>query len=147
MPAAEKSAMRRERRRMRPFQHQVFPGVDKRALFLRVAPPEDEHQALALAVEHVDDGVGELLPALVLMAPGFPGFHGERCVEQEDALLRPASKMAVIRRLYPQIIFQLDEDILQAWRNIHSRPHGKTKAVRLIRSMARIRSEDDHVVF
>src|SRR6266508_6240720 len=147
MPAAEKSAMRRERRRMRTFQHQVLPGVDKRALFLRVAPPEHEHQALALAVEHFDNGVRELLPTLVLMASSSPGFHGERCIEQEDALLRPVSKMAVIRRLDPQIIFQLDENILQAGRNIHSRPHGKTKAVRLIRSMVRILTEDDHLDF
>src|SRR5713226_4386802 len=147
MPATEESAMRRERRRMRTFQHQVFPGVDKRTLFLRVAPPEHKHQALAFAVEHVDDCVRELLPALVLMAPGFPGFHGERRIEQEDALLRPMGKMSVIRRLDSQIIFQLDENILQAGRNIHSGPYGKTKAVRLIRSMVRILTEDNRFDF
>src|SRR5258706_13198238 len=99
MPATEKSAMRRKRGRMRALQNQVFPGIDKSALFLRVAAPEHEYQALAFTVEHVDDGVGELLPTLVLMAARFPGLHAERCIEQQHALFRPMDEMTMIRRL------------------------------------------------
>src|SRR6267378_7618829 len=49
MPAAEKSAVRRQRRRMRASQHQVFPRIDESPLLLRSAPPEHEHQAFAFA--------------------------------------------------------------------------------------------------
>src|SRR5882672_3424153 len=83
MPAAEKSAMRRQRRRMRAFEHQVFARVDKGPLLLRIAPPKHKHQTFALAVERIDDDVRKLLPALVLMAAGSTGFHGERRIEQE----------------------------------------------------------------
>src|SRR6266571_6156238 len=130
---------------MRAFQHQMLFSIDKSTLVLCVAPPKHEYQALAFTVEHTNDGVRELLPTLVLMAAGFPGFDAERGIEQEHALLGPMGKMTVIRRLDPQIIFQLDENILQAGRNVHSRPHRKTKAVRLIRSMVRILAEDDHL--
>src|SRR5258708_21428143 len=112
MPAAEKSAMGRERGRMRAFQDQVFPGIDKGALFLRVAPPEHEYQALAFPVEHIYNGVRELLPPFVLMAAGSPGFDAERCIEQQDALLAPVGKMTLIRRLNPELDFQFTEDML-----------------------------------
>src|SRR6266581_3862138 len=135
MSATEKSAMRRERGRMRAFQNQVFPGIDEGALFLRVAAPEHEYQALAFPVEQFDDGVGELLPALVLMAAGFPGLHGECCIEQEHALFSPMDEMTMIRRFDPQIVFQFDEDILETGRDFHPRPHRKAKAVRLVRAM------------
>src|SRR2546430_12437706 len=87
MPAAEESAVRRQRGRMRALQHQVFPRIDEGPLPLRIAPPEHEHQALALAVERVDDHIRKALPTLVLMAAGSPGLHGKRRVEQEHALL------------------------------------------------------------
>src|SRR5882672_179200 len=93
MLATEKSAVRRERGRMRTAQHQVFLGVDKSTLLLRVAPPEHEHQALAFPVEHIDNSVREPLPTLVLVAAGLPGFNAERCIEQEHALLGPMRKV------------------------------------------------------
>ena len=45
-------------------------AVDQLALGLRVAAPEQEHEALALAVERVDAGIGETFPALALMRAG-----------------------------------------------------------------------------
>src|SRR6267154_6077305 len=101
----------------------MFAGVDESALFLRGAPPEHEHQALAFAVERIDDDVRKLLPSLVLMAAGSPGLHGERRIEQEHALLRPMDEMAVVRWLDPQVVFQFDEDVLEAGRVFYSRPH------------------------
>src|SRR5882762_10512515 len=144
MPAAEKSTMGRERGRMRTFQYQVLLGIDERALFLRVAPPKHKYQALTLAVERIDNDVRKLLPTFVLMATGSPGLHAERCIEQEHALLRPMDKMAMIRRFNPQIVFQFDEDILQAGRDFHSRPHRKTKAVCLVHAVVGVLTEDDY---
>src|SRR5258706_13497450 len=56
MPAAEETAMRRERGRMRTAQHQVLFRIGKSNLFLRITPPEHEYQALAFPVEQIDDG-------------------------------------------------------------------------------------------
>src|SRR3546814_8511462 len=70
MPAAEEAAMRGQRRGMRGLQHPVPARVDHRALLLRVGAPEQEHQALALAVERLDDMVGEAFPALALVRAG-----------------------------------------------------------------------------
>src|SRR3546814_6018899 len=52
-----------QRRGVRGLEHPVPLAVDHRALLLRVAAPEQEHQALALAVEGPDDMVGEAFPA------------------------------------------------------------------------------------
>src|SRR3546814_19308441 len=85
MPAAEEAAMRGQRRGMRGLQHPVPARVDHRALLLRVGAPEQEHHALALAVERLADMVGEAFPALTLVRPGAAFLDRENRVEQQYA--------------------------------------------------------------
>src|SRR3546814_1636635 len=86
MPAAEEAAMRGQRRGMRGLQHPVPARVDHRALLLRVGAPEQEHQALALAVERLDDMVGEAFPALALVRAGAAFLDRERSEEHTSEL-------------------------------------------------------------
>jgi hypothetical protein len=67
MPVAEKATMRREGRRMRAFQNQVPVTVNKAALFLGIASPEQENDILPFLVECGDGRVGEFFPAFVLV--------------------------------------------------------------------------------
>src|SRR3546814_3164644 len=97
MPAAEEAAMRGQRRGMRGLQHPVPARVDHRALLLRVGAPEQEHQALALAVERLDDMVGEAFPALALVRAGAAFLDREHRVEQQYAAPGPRHQVAVVR--------------------------------------------------
>src|SRR3546814_2408860 len=94
MPAAEEAAMRGQRRGMRGLQHPVPARVDHRALLLRVGAPEQEHQALALAVERLDDMVGEAFPALALVRAGAAFLDREHRVEQQYAAPGPRHQVA-----------------------------------------------------
>lgn len=52
-------------------------GVDDFAFILSVFTPEKEDQVFFFVGERLDDGISELLPALILMATGLFGSNGE----------------------------------------------------------------------
>lgn len=132
---------------MRPFEHEVLFGIDKRALLLGVTAPQDEDEAGALAVQYIDDRVGELLPPFVLMTPRLGRLHRKRRVQQQHTLLGPTLQMAMVRRFNSQILLQFLKNILQRRRNIHARLHRKTQTVRLLSAMVRVLTENHHFHF
>ena len=89
MVIAKEASVGTEGRGMGGLEHEMALAVDERARALGVAAPEDKDETRALGIEMADDGVGELFPALSLMAAGLMGADGERSVEEEDALLGP----------------------------------------------------------
>ena len=52
----------------------MAPRVDQLAFLLRRTAPEQKDQSFALAIELLDDGVGEPLPALAVVRAGQAAF-------------------------------------------------------------------------
>ena len=95
MATAEEAAMCRERRRVRCLEDEVARAVDHTRFAPCGGTPEKEDHVLAMAVDSLDDGVGEGLPAESLVAGSSAGGDGECCAKKEDALLSPGEKMPI----------------------------------------------------
>ena len=63
MTVTDKATVRRQRRRVHGFQHQVFADIDQFFRALRMGAPEQKHQALLLLADHLDHPIGKGLPA------------------------------------------------------------------------------------
>ena len=63
------------------FKHQVPVGIDKCAFALGIGTPKEENEILFFLGDDSDDGVGEGLPAFVLVGACLMGPHGQRGVE------------------------------------------------------------------
>lgn len=92
--AAEEAPVGREWRGMGGGEHMVPVQVNELALGDGVAAPEEEDDATATLAEGGDGGVGELLPAVALVAAGTVCADGEGGIEEQDALLGPAAEVA-----------------------------------------------------
>jgi hypothetical protein len=123
----------------------VAGRVDQRLLLAGRGPPEDEHDPLGLAVDGLDDGVGEPLPPLALMGRRLTGPYGEGGVEQQHPLPGPAVETAVVGPLHPDVVRQFGEDVLQRRRERHAGPDTETQAVGLVRSVIRVLPENQHL--
>ena len=95
MATAEEAAMGREWRGVRCLEDEVVRAVNHTRFAPCGGTPEKEDHVLAMAVDSLDDGVGEGLPAESTVAGSPASGDGECCVEEEDALLSPGEKMAV----------------------------------------------------
>ena len=125
------------------FKYQVPVGIDKCSFALGIGSPEQKNQMFFLICQFADDGVGEGFPTFVLVRTGLVGPYGQRCIEQQNPLVRPAFEIAGSRDRLAQIIVYFLEDILQGRRLLDAFGHGKTKAVRLSRTVIGILAEND----
>ena len=102
-------------------------------------------------------GVGERLPAMILMRASYVLTHCQRSVEQEHALLCPATQTAVIhpfavlhayRRQFrhcADIGFHLFENVYQRRRQFYSVLDREAQTLCLPCSMVRVLSEYDYL--
>ena len=125
------------------LEHQMVGVCDELFLAARIAAPEQEDDGPLMRVELLDDGVGEVGPADLAVAVGLTAAHGQGGVEQQDALLGPGDQAAGVRRGQAHIILQLGENILQAGRQRHARPHRKTQPLGLSRAVIGVLPEQD----
>lgn len=106
------------------FEHKMaLIGIvlrNQSLLGLSMASPEQESHWSRLLGAGFDYFVGELLPAFFGMAGGLAIFHGERGVEQQDALRSPSRERAMRCRSDAQITLSLFEDIAQTGRDFHA---------------------------
>ena len=91
MAATEETPVGRQRRGVRSRQHIVLGGVYQRFLGDGIAAPEEEDDTRTLLAEGLDGGIGELLPAVLLVAACLMGTNGEGGVEQQHPLVGPAA--------------------------------------------------------
>ena len=98
---------------MNACKHQMALAVDNLALVLGLAPPEDEDEILALAVQCRDHGVGKGLPPLALMRSGTTILDRQTGIQQQHALSRPAFQIAVPGMGDAKIGCQLLVDVLK----------------------------------
>jgi hypothetical protein len=73
----------------------VTGEVDALALLPCMTAEEEEDYAMALGVDAIDDGVGEVLPASVGVGSWLGGAYGEYGVEEEDTPTRPCLEVAM----------------------------------------------------
>ena len=153
MAAAVEAAPGRQRRGMGRLQDQVPGGVDEPGLGPGMAAPEHEnHRARILGHDppghHMDDGVGQGLPAQPGVGPGPAQLRGQHGIEQQHALARPAPEVsggvAALCGILPKVPGDLLEDIAQRGRRGHPVGHGKGQPVGLSRAVVRVLSQDDH---
>lgn len=116
----------------------------------------------ALCGQRLDGCIGERLPSFTLVTAGLSGLYGERGIEEEDTLIGPTSKVATVRKRgrarrlrkgrtvsswLAVFVVELLVDVLERWRWLDTLLHAETQAMRLIRTMVRILSEDDDLDF
>ena len=135
---AEKAIAGRKGAGMSGFDDVVPRMGDVFFLGTSVAAPEDEDHGVFAVVEHLDDLVGELLPADLGMAVGLSGHDSEGSIEQKYPLVGPGFEVAVIGNVAAQIIVQFLVNILQRRRDTDARLYGKTQPVRLLGTMVRV---------
>lgn len=92
----------------------VLLDVDEGDLPLGVLSPEQEDHGPGLGIEHLDHGVGERLPPLADVRAREAQVDRQGGVEQHDAPVGPGVQATVARRLTPQVVLQLPEDVDQA---------------------------------
>ena len=81
---------------------------------------------LTMAVDHLDDGIGEGLPSKSLVAGSPAGSDGEGGVEEEDTLLSPREEMPIGEAGgVPEVGGNLLLDILKAGRKRNARWDGE----------------------
>lgn len=101
---------------MRGFEDDMFFCVDERFLFLCMASPEQEYQEVSLVRKCLNNRVCKIFPSFPGMRHRLSRTDGERRIEEEDALLCPASEIATFWTWDTEISLNLLEDIHQRWR-------------------------------
>ncbi len=124
--------------------------------FCAYAAPQHEHETFALLVQNFDDSIRERLPAAPLMRAGATTFDRQHRIQQQHALPCPRRQTTVARvRDVPFASPARDARVamssLISWKMLQQRRrlgdaglHGKTQAVRLVRTVIRILTDDDH---
>ena len=110
--APEEAAVGREGRGVGCGEHQVLGLVDECPLGDGVAAPEKEDESRALLAQCLDGGIGEGLPTVALVAASLMGTDGEGGVEEQHALMGPATEVATaLGEINTEIGVDLSDDV------------------------------------
>jgi hypothetical protein len=71
----------------------VLSSIDRSSKLLGLGPPHDPHEVPGQPGQPPCDFICQSIPSKMLMTEGFPFFHSEMPVEQEDSLIRPSSEI------------------------------------------------------
>ena len=116
---------------MRALQYEVLVSVDERLFRARVPAPEDKHDVLFFIAYQLDDAVGEPRPAAVLVRVGAVRAHGQRGVEEQNALLCPLGQVARFGDFAPDVVAQFLKDVDERRGRLNALLHRKAQSVRL----------------
>ena len=94
MLAEPTAAIGAQRRRMHRFQNQIPRLVNHIRLATCETAPKHIDEVLALRGQRANGRISKSLPTQLRVAVGLMGAHGERGVEQQNALLGPARQVA-----------------------------------------------------
>ncbi len=125
------------------FKDEVFGLVDQDLLFLSEFAPKKKYDVFFAGRYLRDHGIGELGPADLGVAHGFVGADSERSVEQENALLGPVGKVAMVGYGHTDVLMQFFKDVAEGWRRRDGFLDGKAKAVGLAGAMVGVLSQQD----
>ena len=141
--AAEEPAIRRKRRRMSCGEDAMPSGVNELCLATCVRAPKHEDNVALGSLQSAYDVVGELFPTATLMRAGLMRPHGERSVEQQNALPRPTFEVARRRNGRADVALYLLEYVDERRRDAHSVIDRETQSVRLASVVIRVLPEYD----
>lgn len=144
MSAADEAAVGTEGTGVRGGEDEMTLAVDELPLALGITAPEHEDQIITLFVEGSDGGIGEFLPAFVLMAASAMRLYGKGGVEQQDTLFRPTGEVARCGYRLAEVAIEFLVDIIQRRRYRYPLADGKTEPLRLPEFMVRVLPDDDH---
>ena len=125
-------------------QDQMSRIGQHRRLGLGRCTPEHIYNGAVLGIDSLQDGIRELLPAMVPVGIGL--MCSDDCqdrIEEQDALFRPGCQTAVIRNPASQVIMKFLINIDQRRRDLGARLDRKAKPVGLVVPMIGILSQDD----
>lgn len=125
----------------------MFLGVDKGTFSLSVVTPEDKNQMVFGGGEAVNNGVGKLFPAFILVGAGLMGANGEGGVEEKHPLLGPTLEVAGLGEIKAEIGFYFFVDIDKGGGESNAVGYGKGEAVSLAGAVIWILAEDDNLNF
>ena len=113
-------------------------------LFLRIAAPEEKRLGRRLLGKRSDNPVCQNFPPFFRVASGRAFFDSQNRVQKQDALRRPAGKIAVSRDIASELKRDFLIDIPKRRRNPYSLLNREREALRLSLLVIRILSDDDH---
>ena len=133
---------------MAGLQHQVLLAVDQGGALASRRAPEQEGDRRARPRDRLDRLVGQRRPAELHVCAGLAGLDGQRGVEQEHALARPARKVAGGRDRGAGLLRHLGEDHLERGRQPAPADIREGEAVGVARGRVGVLAEDHrpHVV-
>lgn len=144
MSAADKAAVGTEGTGVRGGEDEVTLAVDILPLALGITAPEHEDQIITLFVESSDGGIGEFLPAFVLMTAGAMRLYGKGGVEQQDSLFRPTGEVARCGYRLAEVAIEFLVDIIQRRRYRNPLADGEAEPLRLSEFVVRVLPDDNH---
>ena len=124
----------------------MLGSIDPSSFIFGMIAPEEEDESRAISTELLDDLVGQGLPAQMLMRSGLAFDYGEGVIEQQYALLGPASEVGGSKSgiFLAEISVDFFEDISQRGRSNNPLGNREGQAVGLTGSMIGILSEYDY---
>ena len=144
MPAPEKPVESRKGAGVHCFQHEMPVRCYERFFASGVAAPEHENHRLGLVAQRLYHAVGKDFPPFAFVAVGFSAAHGERRVEQQHALFRPADEAAVFAEMGAVFGVDFFEYVDQAGRRLNAGLHGKRQTVRLTFAVIGVLTQNDN---
>ena len=127
-----------ERRGMRTLQDKVALRVYQRCFAAGKTTPQHIDNMFSVVRKGTYAGIGKLLPAAPLMRCCLMSTHGERGIEQQNALLCPPTQTAGRWHLLAQISLYLLEDVNKRWRRRYPFLYRKAQTFCLSRLMIRV---------
>lgn len=113
MPASKEPSVGGKGTGMGRPQDQMPRIGQHRRLGLGRCTPEHIYNGAVLGIDSLQDGIRELLPAMVPVGIGLMRPDGQDRIEKEDALFRPGCQTAVIGDPASNIIMEFLIDIDQ----------------------------------
>ena len=144
MSAADEAAVGTEGTGVRGGEDKMTLAVDELPLALGITAPEHEDQVLPLFVEGSNGGVGEFLPAFVLMAASAVCLDSKGGVEQQDSLLCPMGKVARCGDRLTKVAVEFLVDIIQRRRYRYALAHRKAESLCLSEFVVGVLPDDNY---
>ena len=124
-------------------EYQMSFSIDKLSFALSIRTPQHEHEVVAVFVERFDSSIGQFLPPFALVTTCVVCFDGERCIQQQYALLCPWGEVSCGWDGFAYISIEFTVYVLEGRRNRYSLFDGEAESLCLSDIMIRVLSYDD----
>ena len=99
------------------------------------------------STDQTDDGIRKLFPTTFLMTGCHMSTNGQRSIQEQDALFCPSGQIARLWNRFAKVCLNLLKNIAQRRRKWHAIVDRKAQAMRLLRLVIRVLSDEHHLYF